>query len=174
MSHPERVSSGSGDSFSRTFFIPDGDKRSAMTLNYDPQHQRVVRLRNGQRHSIPNGHFTSRASFRGVELRTTLMVESFRFLFFRIESTTSALKSEVPDGTSYHTKIRRRTRYLASTTPLFQPTQLENFTITGETLERISPNHKKWTPHGQFHTEPDFQTNVFVGGCATHGHPALR
>src|ERR1700744_1088491 len=102
------------------------------------------------------------------------MVESFRFLFFRIESTTSALKTEVPDGTSYHTKSRRRTRYLAGTTPLFQPTQLENLTITGERLGRISPNHQKWTPQSPFHTEHDFQTDNFVGGCATHGHPALR
>src|ERR1700744_1748305 len=99
------------------------------------------------------------------------MVESFRFLFFRIESTTSALKTEVPDGTSYHTKIRRRTRYLAGTTPLFQPTQLETLTITGERPGRISPNHQKRTSHGPFHTDRDFQTNTFVVGCATHGNP---
>ena len=136
------------------------------------QQQRDVRLQNRQRHRTPNGHFTSRASFQSAELRTTLVVESFRFLLFRIESPTSALKSGVPGGTSSYTKLCRRTRYLASTTPLFQTTHLENPTTTGERLGRFSPNHQKWTPRSLFHTEHDSQANIFVGGCATHGHPA--
>jgi Endonuclease-reverse transcriptase len=51
--------------FRKTLFppVPPGHEFKLPT-----QQQRDVRLQNGQRHRIPNGHFTSRASFQSAEL----------------------------------------------------------------------------------------------------------